>query len=505
MKKILFSIVSLIGTTQSIWANVFPNTLFSNNMVLQSEVTVPVWGRADASEEVTVELCGQKVTTIAKEGKWMMQLKPLKSGGPFVMTIKGKNTITLSNVMVGQVWVCSGQSNMERIVGDAINKPLIDNYREELNDATNYPQIRLYRMQNIASDTFVTEINSKWLVCDTNSIKRFSSVAYFFARALTKEIKEPIGLILSAVGGTPAENWTSRAALENNPELNVFVKRYEMSIESYPATLSKFLIQKDSLFAKWRLDSAFAAKNKKIIPIQPRQPISPQKSGRCGGLFNGMIYPMIPFAIKGVIWYQGEANRGEPKQYQTLFPTLINDWRTRWKMGDFPFLFVQLAPFVGCPPEIRESQLLTLNRVRNTGMAVTVDCGDSADIHPTHKRPVGERLALAARAIAYHQNIAYSGPIYKSMRVIGNKIEVTFDHIHSGLSINGDALNDFVIAGVDKKFVPAIAILKGDKVIVTSPEIEYPVAVRMGWRTVPHSNLYNKDGLPASPFRTDVE
>jgi len=218
-----------------------------------------------------------------------------------------------------------------------------------------------------------------------------------------------------------------------------------------------------------------------------------------------MIAPLVPYAIKGVIWYQGESNQGNTKQYQTLFPAMITDWRTRWNSREFPFLFVQVAPYKSMSPEIRESQLISWQKTPNTGMVVTVDCGDSADIHPTNKKPVGERLALAARALAYKQKVAYSGPIYKSMEVKGNTIELSFDYVCKGLMVKGDKLTDFVIAGADMKFVPANAIIKGDKIIVSSDKVQIPVAVRMGWANVPHLNLYNRDGLPASPFRTDTE
>jgi len=218
-----------------------------------------------------------------------------------------------------------------------------------------------------------------------------------------------------------------------------------------------------------------------------------------------MIAPLVPYAIKGVIWYQGESNQGNTKQYQTLFPAMITDWRTRWNSREFPFLFVQVAPYKSMSPEIRESQLISWQKTPNTGMVVTVDCGDSADIHPTKKKLVGERLALAARALAYKQKVAYSGPIYKSMEVKGNTIELSFDYVCKGLMVKGDKLTDFVIAGADMKFVPANAIIKGDKIIVSSDKVQIPVAVRMGWANVPHLNLYNRDGLPASPFRTDTE
>jgi len=218
-----------------------------------------------------------------------------------------------------------------------------------------------------------------------------------------------------------------------------------------------------------------------------------------------MINPLIPYAIKGVIWYQGESNSGKSKQYRTLFPTMINDWRKNWNQGEFPFLFVQIAPFQGMNPEIREAQLLTLNKVSNTGMAITTDCGDSSAIHPAYKQPVGNRLQLAARALAYNEKIEYSGPLYKSFEVKDNTIEISFTHVGKGLLAKDGDLTGFTIAGDDKKFVPAKAVIKGDKIIVSSSEVAKPVAARFGWTHIPVNNFYNRDGLPASPFRTDVD
>ena len=333
-------------------------------------------------------------------------------------------------------------------------------------------------------------------------------MGYFFARSLSKNFKNvPIGLLFSAWGGTPAEKWTSRAALEGNDELKSIVADYEKSILDYPAAVEKFKLDKDSLLEKWRADSLRAIVKKYNLPayLRPKTPLRPEFTGDCGGLFNAMISPLIPFAIKGVIWYQGENNVSKPKQYQTLFPVMITDWRKQWNMGDFPFLFVQVAPFKNLTPEIREAQLLSWKKTANTAMTVIVDYGDANDIHPNNKKPVGERLALSAEALAYNQKVAYSGPIYSSMEVKGNTIILSFDYVNKGLVVKGETLTDFVIAGSDKKFVPAKAIISADKVIVSAEGITNPVAVRMGWANVPNVNLFNKDGLPASPFRTDIE
>ena len=506
MKSKIFIFTFCCLVSLNALAKVKTNSLFSNNMVLQQGVVVPVWGTADENEAVSIEFCGQKVSAVTKDGKWFVQLQALKSGGPFEMTLTGKDVVKISNILVGEVWVCSGQSNMERKLGlVGSQKPIID-WQNEAKDAANYPQIRQYAVPRNPSIVKVEDAKGKWAICDSITVKGFSAVGFFFARSLTQSLKNvPVGLIFSAVGGTPAEKWTSRATLETNEELKSIVAAYEKSILDFPTAAAKFKLNEDSLLTKWKADTTAARIAKKTMPRKPSAPVDPVKSGDCGGLYNGMIAPLIPYAIKGAIWYQGESNSGKAKLYQTLFPAMIADWRKAWNIGDFPFYFVQIAPHMGQSPEIREAQLLTLKKSPNTAMAVTVDCGDSADIHPANKRPVGERLALAARALNYKQKVAYSGPIYSSMEVKGNTIVLSFDHVNKGLEVKGSALTDFVISADGKKFVPAKAEIKGKTVIVSAENVTTPVAVRMGWNKVPHVNLFNKDGLPASPFRTDVQ
>ena len=491
------------------FATVKPNSLFSDNMVLQRGVAVPIWGTANDSEKVTVEFNGQKVTTIAKDGKWMLKLKPLKAGGPFKMTISGENTITIQNILVGEVWVCSGQSNMERQLGLRNGQKPIVNWVAEAASA-NYPAIRQYFVPhnyfiktNLA-DTMFTDVNSKWVVCDTATVKEFSAVGFFFARELYKKYQVPVGMLFSSVGGTPAENWTTRAALEANPELKVLAEQYDKARMEYPDAMAKYKKDLPAIIAKYAADTLVALAAHKPFPPKPAPPRNP--IGGSGGLYNAMINPLIPYAIKGVIWYQGESNGGRGKQYQTLFPTMITDWRQHWNEGDFPFLYVQIAPFKSADPMIREAQLLTLNKVPNVAMVVTTDCGDSTDIHPNHKQPVGERLALAARALAYKEKIEYSGPLFENYVVRGTDVELSFTHTGKGLvAKDGGELTGFFICGPDKKFVPATAVISGNKVIVSNPAISFPLAVRYGFTSVPNGNLFNQKGLPASPFRTDVE
>lgn len=506
MKINIIKLFTLCLICLNAFADVTPNSLFTNNMVLQQGVTVPIWGKAGENETVSIEFCGQKVSTIAKEGKWFLKLKPLKSGGPFIMTIKGNNTIIVSNVLVGEVWVCSGQSNMARKLGVQEYQPDITDRQITVNDAVNFSHIRQYFVPLKGSETKYEDANSNWVVCDTNTVKDFTAVGYFFARDLSKRNKNvPVGLISSSWGGTPAQKWTSRAALESNPELKYIVGQYDKSILTYPQDLEKYNSQKDSIMNSWKEKVEKAKSNGVKPPLKPNVLVNPVLSGNCGGLYNAMIAPLIPYAIKGVIWYQGESDQFKAKQYQTLFPVMINDWRKEWNIGNFPFLYVQVAPYEGMNPEIRESQLLCLKKTVNTAMSVTVDCGVADKIHPPDKKTVGERLALAAEALAYNKKVAYSGPLYSSMQVKGNAIVLSFDHVNSGLVVKGETLTDFVIAGADKKFVPAQAVIKGDKIIVSAEGISNPVAVRMGWSNVPNVGLYNKNDLPASPFRTDVE
>jgi sialate O-acetylesterase len=486
-------------------ANVTPNSLFCDYAVLQRGVVVPVWGTADNNEKVTLEFAGQKISVTAVNGTWMIKLKPLKAGGPYEMVITGNNKITLKNILVGEVWLCSGQSNMERQLGPRGGQKLIDNWREEVLDAVNYPNIREFALPHVTSTQPQKEVNAKWVVCDTTSVKNFSAIGFFFGRALYKKYNVPIGLIHSSWGGTPAEKWTSRAVLESNPELKVLVDDYNMAIHDYPSKLEEYKKHESDILKKWSADTTLARQNNKPLPRKPSAPVDPEKSGDCGGLYNAMIAPLISYAIKGVIWYQGETNSGRAKQYRTLFPAMINDWRNKWNNNQLPFLFVQIAPFKSMSPEIREAQLLTWQKTPNTSMVVITDIGDSTDIHPTHKRPVGERLALAARAIVYKESIEYAGPVYESMKIKDGKIILSFTHKGTGLVAKDGALKGFVIAGADKKFVPAIAIISGDNVIVSAESIKNPIAVRYGWKSSPDINLFNKENLPATPFRTDVD
>jgi len=479
-------------------------SVISDNMVLQQGKAVPIWGWADPCETVTVTGSwgsGKWETTADQDGKWMVKIDSGKAGGPYEMTVAGKNTVTVKDILVGEVWVCSGQSNMEFTVKQAKNSA------QEIADANNYPQIRSFNVYKKVIYTPTYNCSGKWQVCSAQTAGSFTAVGYFFGRELNKQLNVPVGLIHTSWGGTPAESWMSKEYLENDPNFQPILKRFEEASANYPELKKKYQEKRqqyDSIAPKLRAEG-------KPLPPRPEEPIGPGHAYSPTGLYNGMIVPIIPYGIRGVIWYQGESNAWRAYQYRTLFPTMIKNWRDKWGQGDFPFLFVQLANFEATSPqpqendwaELREAQLMTLS-APNTGMAVTIDIGEANDIHPKNKQDVGRRLALWALAKTYGKTIVYSGPIYTLMEVQGNKAILHFENIGGGLVAKGDSLKGFAIAGADTKFAWADAKIEGNTVVVSSDKVSVPVAVRYAWAINPVCNLYNKEGLPATPFRTDI-
>jgi sialate O-acetylesterase len=471
MKRFLFLVVALLVAGAVSHAAVKPHNLFTDNAVLQQGMPVPVWGMASDGEKVTVTFDGQKVSTVAKDGQWTVVLRPLKANAtPQTMTIVGENTVELKNILVGEVWICGGQSNMSFGLGAATEGAAAI-------AAANDPQLRLFTVPRGGKAEPQRDVVGNWSECTSATVPGFTAVGYFFGRDLRQAEKVPVGLINSNVGGTPAEKWISRQALEANPKLHELINGQQKAVTK--------------------------AAGKKLS-LKPQSPGNPAANGSTS-LYNAMIAPLQPFAIKGAIWYQGESNNGRAKQYQTLFPAMIKCWRDAWGQGEFPFLFVQIAPHNKMSPEIREAQLISWQKTPKTAMVVITDYGDAGNIHPKHKEPVGVRLALAARAIAYGEKIEYSGPVYQSMKINGDKAILNFTHVGSGLEAKGGELKGFTIAGGDKKFVDAKARIDGDTVVVSSEGVAHPVAVRYGWANVPDVNLFNKEGLPATPFRSDVE
>jgi len=439
-------------------AAVKPHALFSDGAVLQRGQKVPVWGTAGNGEKVTVSISGQEVSTTAADGKWRLDLAPLETGGPWEMIISGENTIKLSNILVGEVWIASGQSNMQWEV------KLCDDSEKVIKESAN-SQIRLFSVKRQAALEVQDDVDAAWQECSPQTVGDFSGVAYFFGRDLQQNLKVPIGLINTSYGGSPGEAWVPRRALTAEPDL------------------------------------------KKLASLPTRN----DNHSPCG-LYNAMLHPLIPYAIRGAIWYQGESNTGRSYEYRTLLTTLIKDWRAEWGQGDFPFLLVQLAPSMRIDyepkdsgwAELREAQLRATQLLPSVGMAVITDVGQENDSHSKLKAPVGARLALAARALAYGEKIPYSGPEFSQQEIAGDRIVLSFKHTDGGLvSLGGGALYGFTIAGEDRKFVNAYAEIQGDKVVVSSVEVKNPVAVRFGWADYPLVNLWNGAGLPASPFRTD--
>ncbi len=498
----LLALTLVLVTGQATFADVKPHALFSDGMVLQRDANLVVWGTADADEMVTVEFQGNAVKAAVKDGRWEAPIGKYKAGGPFEMTIRGKNNIKLKDVYVGEVWVCSGQSNMVW--------PIRASAEPEIAKANaKYPKVRFFVVPNTTAKEPQKDVKGTWKACSPETVVNFSAVAYYFGRDLHQKLDVPVGLIQTAWGGTRAEAWTSRPALEALPDYKEVFEQQAKEDASFPERLKRY----ETAVQEHKKAVEKARAEGKQPPPAPRRPPEPDKNPNAPSvLYNAMIAPLIPYTIKGVIWYQGESNAGRAYHYRTLFPAMIKNWRTDWKQGDFPFLFVQLAPFRPNVPantpevawaELRDAQLHTSLTVPNTAMAVITDAGEEKDVHPKLKEPVGARLALAARALAYGEKIVYSGPIYTDMKVQGNKASLGFKHVGGGLLAKGEKLQGFTVAGEDRKFVDAEAVIEGDRIIVSSPKVDKPVAVRYGWTNFPVVNLFNKEGLPASPFRTD--
>jgi sialate O-acetylesterase len=617
------------------------SNLFTDNMVVQRGIEVPVWGVSIPDTKVDIRLGEYNVSIISDaSGKWIAHLPAMIAGGPFEMKIIAEEAIVLKNVMIGEVWLASGQSNMEWSL-----KSGVINTEQEIAEA-NYPDIRYFQVQKNVSRLPVNKLKGEaWVSCTPSTAGNMSAVAYYFARKLWLEQKVAVGIIQSYWGGTVCEAWTSQEMLANLEDFVGSVREIRESREDWEALQEKANqlaevraeiektahvgIEKgvyrtdfnDSDWAKtqypinmwhmgldwywgfmwvrkwidipaemagkpaminlgkiafeditwfngvkigsdtdqenpreYEIPGKLIKEGKNLIVVrilsrygagkigtasaepnmrstdssiknsislggewlynekyEPEFPVGVEYQNRPSALYNAMISPLIPYGIKGVIWYQGESNADRSFQYRSLFPAMINDWRTRWGLGDFPFLFVQLAnyeqrksePAQSDWAELREAQSMAL-KLLNTGMAVTIDVGDAEDIHPRNKKPVGERLYLAAQKVAYNEDVLHSGPIYKTFKNEGDAIRIFFTSTGTGLAgKNGEPLKGFAIAGPDKKFYWADAQIQGNTIVVKSPMVSNPVAVRYAWDKNPECSLFNKEGLPASPFRTD--
>ncbi len=506
-KKTILGIMAgcllLICNASLVLAEVRLPAIVGDNMVLQQGRPVPIWGWADAGEDVTVAVAGQSLAAKADaNGRWQVTVAELESTEPLQMTITGSSgcELTLKNLLVGEVWVCSGQSNMQWSVNRS------DNAQEEI-AAADYPKIRLFTVTRKTADTPQPDCKGQWAECSPQTVPGFSAAAYFFGRHLHKQMDVPVGLINTSWGGTPSEAWTCRKALEAQSSLKPLLERWDASVAGFDSVLADYRKR----LASWEEAAAKAQEADKEPPKKPRQPGNPADSPhRPASLFNGMIAPLVPFAIRGAIWYQGESNVSRAHQYRTIFPAMIRNWRAVWGEGQFPFGFVQIAPYRygGRDPaecaELWEAQLLALKGVPHTGMAVTMDIGDVKDIHPTNKQDVGLRLGLWAMAKVYGCDLVYSGPIYDSMSIEGDRTRIRFAYAASGLNTSdGQPPSHFTVAGADRKFHPASAVIDGSTVVVRCDKVPQPVAVRYAWTDTAEPNLTNKEGLPAAPFRTD--
>jgi len=484
------------------------NSLICDNMVLQRGMETPVWGTAEPGAQVVVTLSDQEATTTAdEEGKWTVKFRPFRAGGPLEMTVLSAEEITITNIMVGDVWICSGQSNMALTVSSTINAA------QDI-AAANYPSLRLFTVDRKFTAEPREDVAGAWVECSPETVPSFSATAYYFGRKMHEALGVPIGLINTSWGGTPAEAWTSRSKLGSRPILQAILDRWEVySTEQYPKLVEQYPAKVEA----WEKKAEAAKAEGEKPPRKPRPPTPPVSQRAPGCLYNGMIAPLIPYAIKGAIWYQGEANAGRAWEYRTLFAAMIRDWRQAWGQGNFPFLWVQLPNFRAIHEEpgdstwaeLREAQARTL-RLTNTGMGCIIEHGEADDIHPKNKRPAGERMALWALARFHAQHIPYAGPTYRSAEIEGDRVRIHFDHVGSRLARRvtdnapyPTALTGFEIAGKNRKFVWAHAKFDGDTVVVWSEAVKRPVAVRYAWSDNPVCNLFNADSLPAPPFRTD--
>jgi len=475
--------------------------IISDHAVLQRQTKVPIWGWAAPSEEITVTVAGQSQTTKAgADGKWRVDFKDLTGAGPQTLTIKGaSDTVTINDILIGEVWLGSGQSNMAFTVNRAID------FDKEKAAATT-PEIRCFTERSDPSKTPQEEGKGTWVICSPDTVGSFSAALFFCGREIHKELKVPVGLINSSVGGTPIESWIAVSAQEATPELKGFAEAQAKAAAAVDPAVAKARYEK--ALAAWKEKVAAAkAEGKKPEGRAPQDPeVVLKKKGNIGGLFNGKINPLIPYAIRGALWYQGEANSAPGKSafYQYQLPLLVKDWRARWGY-EFPFAWVQLPNFTRgegwC--EVREAMLKTL-ALPKTGMAVTLDIGDPKNIHPTNKQEVGHRLALWALGAVYGKDVATSGPLPAGHEIKDNAVIVKFSHTNGGLIAKGGGdLKGFTLAGEDKQWHPAQAKIEGDKVTATSADVAHPTALRYAWQDNPDCNLFNGAGIPATQFRTD--
>ena len=471
-------------------------------MVLQSGVRLPVWGKAAAGAEVRVAIAGQeKVAAAGADGKWRVDLDPLTaSADPATLSISGEGgTREIKDVLIGEVWLGSGQSNMAMTVSRAKDF-------EKEKAAAALPKLRVFTTQTQSSATVLDDCKGEWKACSPETVGTISATGFFFARELHRELKTPVGLVISAVGGTPIDAWVDAAAQRAVPELQPLFAPAAAIEPALDATKAK--ADYEAAVAKWKEEARAARKAGKAPARAPRNPLEVrERKANVGGLFNGMVAPLIPFAIRGAIWYQGEANSTPEKArfYQHQLPLLVTDWRQRWG-AEFPFAWVQLPNFLGNGrdwPTVREAMAKTL-RLPKTGMAVTIDIGDTRDIHPKNKQEAGRRLSLWALSQVYGRgDVEFRGPVLASHEVRGAEVVARFSDAEGLKTTDGAPPSAFQIAGEDKVWHPAVARIEGTAVVLKADAVAKPVAARYAWENDPKCTLVNAAGLPAAPFRTD--
>lgn len=516
-KLLLISAMLFLFAVTALHATIRLPAVISDHMVLQQKTAVNLWGWGNPGEALTIKAGwfsrAVRVTT-GKDGRWQVQLPAGKAGGPFTIVLQGSNTVQINDVWLGEVWLCSGQSNMDMTVAREDRYWCgVYNEAEEVASA-DYPFIRVFDTDFTPTDTIQQDVKGKWEVCSPATVGHFSAAAYFFARNLQQHLKVPIGLITTAYGASTAEAWISREALQSKESFHPLLDDYAKRKASYDTSITAKQKYSEAQ-ANWLTAAAVAKAEKKDPPREPKNPDPEKDQHNPAVLFNGMVAPLIPYTIRGALWYQGESNTNKPAVYRALMELLVADWRKKWSQGDFPFLYVQLANH-GKPDSlpvnekgvvlIRQAQLQNLD-IKNSGMIVAIDNANPEkpdDIHPKNKQAIGLRLSLLARAKVYGEQVEYSGPIYQHMKIEGNKIRLYFDHA-TELKTIGSTLKGFAIAGDDKQFVWADAEIDGSTIIVSSELIKHPVAVRYGWAPNPVASLYNNADLPASPFKTDTK
>lgn len=502
IQSTILPLAALLALSVSAAADVRLPNVFSDHMVVQRDHPVKIWGWAAPGEKIKVVLgATTAAATATADGEWKVALPALKAGGPLDLTVTGKNTVKITDILVGEVWVCSGQSNMEFELKHAKNA------QQEIKEA-NYPEIRMLLVPRTAAGLPLNDVKARWVVCapDNETVANFSAVGYFFGREIHQALNVPVGMITASQGATQIELWTAPEGLAEVPALQPTLAGITATAEAARKKVAENLATLEAAIPQAR---AALAKGKPLPPGLAMANPLPAEGGPV--LYNGMIYPLIPFAIRGALWYQGESNCGDGTRYFDKMKALIGGWRKVWQQGDFPFYFVQITPnnYNGALPLLLEAQNLSMT-IPNTGMAASTDTCSSSDNfgggHPPNKQDIGRRLALWALAKDYgRKTLVYCGPQFKALKAEGQQLRVCFDPVGGGLvTRDNKAPDNFEVAGADGKFVAATAKIDGAAVVIGSDQVAKPTAMRFAWKDLAEPNLMNKEGLPVSVFRAEL-